>query len=301
MTKGQGYALIGLVVLALVVSLVPRSGQAPKWEYKLVSFMSEGHEREGIDAIKYSSILIGNDSLQEYGEEGWELVGSFLEMETAYPNFGRSEYVIGLQPNVRPQRLVLIFKRPLRTGSSVETVKTQLENYQAAEQEVSVDYPQTTPVAGQEFRPGGKKGGPMVAVPAGEFWMGCNDRVDDECKNDEKPYHQVYLDAFYIDKFEVTQGDYDQCVSAGKCRDNKKYDGFTGDRQPVVGVDWNDAKNYCEWAGKSLPTEAEWEKAARGTDGRKYPWGNQTIGCSRANYGDCNKLNGIIPLAKHMA
>jgi len=149
------------------------------------------------------------------------------------------------------------------------------------------------PVQGQEYRPGGEKGGPMVVVPAGEFLMGCNDRVDDDCHDDEKPYHKVYLDAFHIDKLEVTQGDYDQCVSAGNCRDNKKYDGFTGARQPVVGVDWNDAKSYCEWAGKRLPTEAQWEKAARGTNGRKYPWGNQTINCSLANYSDCNKGKAV--------
>jgi formylglycine-generating enzyme required for sulfatase activity len=141
--------------------------------------------------------------------------------------------------------------------------------------------------AGLEYRPGGKKGGPMVAVSAGEFGMGCNERVDNQCENDEKPYHQVYLDAFYIDKFEVTQGEYDECVRAGQCKDNEKNSGFTGARQPVVGVDWNDAKNYCEWAGKRLPTEAEWEKAARGTDGRVYPWGNQTPSCSLTNLSEC--------------
>jgi len=118
MTKVQGYVLIGLVVLVLGVSLAPRIGPAPKWEYKLVSFASDGHNREGEGAAAYSSIVIGADSLKEYGDQGWELVGSFLEMETAFPNFGRGEYVTGLQPNIRPQRLVLIFKRPLRSGMS---------------------------------------------------------------------------------------------------------------------------------------------------------------------------------------
>jgi formylglycine-generating enzyme required for sulfatase activity len=127
----------------------------------------------------------------------------------------------------------------------------------------------------------------MVSVPAGEFWMGCNEQAAKDCMADEKPYHKVYLDAFYINKFLVTQSEYNECVKSGKCRENRKYPGFTGDRQPVIGVNWDDAKAYCEWAGKRLPTEAEWEKAARGTDGRIYPWGN-SIDATRANYYDSN-------------
>ena len=142
---------------------------------------------------------------------------------------------------------------------------------------------------GKEYHPSGTKGGPMVLVPAGAFWMGCNKQVDELCKAEEKPFHKVYLDAFYIDKFLVTQAEYNECVSSGKCQANRKYPGFTGDRQPVVGLSWDDAKTYCEWAGKRLPTEAEWEKTARGTDGRVYPWGH-TIDTGRANYVD-SKIN----------
>jgi len=126
----------------------------------------------------------------------------------------------------------------------------------------------------------------MVSVPAGEFMMGCNEKVDKQCFDAEKPSHKVYLDAFYIDKLEVTQGEYDACFAAGKCGENHKYIGFTDGRQPVVGVTWDDAKSYCAWVGKRLPTEAQWEKAARGTDGRIYPWGNGIIDPSRANYED---------------
>ena len=132
----------------------------------------------------------------------------------------------------------------------------------------------------------------MVYVPAGEFMMGCNSKVDDACDDDEKPYHEVYLDAYYIDKYEVTQGEYDKCVQAGECDENEKYDGFTGSKQPVVGVDWKDAKTYCEWAGKRLPTEAEWEKAARGTDGRIYPWGNEEPTCEYAVFDPPGGENG---------
>jgi len=146
----------------------------------------------------------------------------------------------------------------------------------------------------------------MVKVPAGEFIMGmsaddgfkeCKKFYGDKCKRDlftnEEPVHKVYLDAYLIDKYEVTQGEYDKCLAAGKCRANEKYDGFTGPRQPVVGVSWEDARSYCSWAKKRLPTEAEWEKAARGADKRMYPWGNEFDG-KKANFCDRNFApNGV--------
>ena len=111
----------------------------------------------------------------------------------------------------------------------------------------------------------------MVYIPAGEFIMGSNDY------DGEKPEHKVYLSAYYIDKYEVTNAEYKKCVSAGKCKKphatrwyfNSKYA-----NHPVVYVDWYQVKTYCKWKGKRLPTEAEWEKAARGTKERKYPWGD---------------------------
>lgn len=119
----------------------------------------------------------------------------------------------------------------------------------------------------------------MVYVPAGEFMMGCNEAVDKRCATNEKPYHKVYLDAYYIDKYEVTVAEYTACVKAGKCTlgnsgDFCNYGREDRQNHPINCVDWNQARTYCEWMGKRLPTEAEWEKAARGTDGRVYPWGN---------------------------
>ena len=132
-----------------------------------------------------------------------------------------------------------------------------------------------------------EKGASMVLVPAGEFTMG-----SDSGSSGEKPAHQVYLDAFYIDKYEVTNALYKACAGAGVCgqpADTTRYNNSQYAQHPVVDVDWNIAKTYCEWRSARLPTEAEWEKTARGTDGRTYPWG-EGIDCSHANYYDGDKF-----------
>lgn len=120
----------------------------------------------------------------------------------------------------------------------------------------------------------GKKPNVMVRVPAGEFTMGSNSRLPDE-----GPQHTVKLKSFWIDKYEVTNLQYQQFVEATGRRSPRHFQNRTFPRDkidhPVTFVSWYDAKAYCEWAGKRLPTDAEWEKAARGTDGRTFPWGNE--------------------------
>jgi formylglycine-generating enzyme required for sulfatase activity len=148
--------------------------------------------------------------------------------------------------------------------------------------------PTPTPTLGiGSTRVSEKDGMIMVFVPAGEFTMG-----SDNGDVDEKPVHTVYLDSFWIDQTEVTNKMYALCVNAGSCQlpssmssnTRKDYYGTTEfENYPVIFVDWNKAKTYCEWAERRLLTEAEWEKAARGTDVRTYPWGNG-INCDLTNY-----------------
>jgi len=135
-----------------------------------------------------------------------------------------------------------------------------------------------------------KDGMTLVYVPEGEFTMGSVIG-----KSDEKPVHTVYLDAFWVDKTEVTNSMYSICVNDGECNgpsNTTYYDDSNFSSHPVVYVSWDDANNYCSWADRRLPTEAEWEKAARWDQENQikhvYPWGDD-IDCSFANYYDGSK------------
>ena len=155
----------------------------------------------------------------------------------------------------------------------------------------------------------------MVYVPGGEFHMGSTDEQLDYtvelctqyyegCKLDwfrrEQPVHTVTLDGFWIDRTMVTNAQYQKCVEAGACEPpgeseedegGEAYDAYFGDSAyddyPVLYVNWHQAEAYCTWAGGRLPTEAEWEYAARGPEGTLYPWGNEFDG-TRLNYCDAN-------------
>lgn len=155
----------------------------------------------------------------------------------------------------------------------------------------------------------------LVTIPAGSFWMGCNNCedsqvLDGECDADEHPYHEVYLDAYEIERTEVTVDQYAACVTMGACTDpaGTAYNPSSCTWQkpgkgnvPINCITWTQANEYCAWTGRKMCTEAQWEKGARGgcelnggpanckAQSRKYPWGNAPVTCQNAVTWECSK------------
>ena len=232
----------------------------------------------GVKRPAFSYLVLG--AMRGWGDEDGD------GKVTAEEAVGYARVVLETTVNDRSQTPQVISKKTglvLASGGSETGPSLSKMVLGAVETASPTVLPRPTPISGQA--PEG-----MVLVPAGEFTMGSNSG-----DGDEKPVREVYLDTYAVDKTEVTVAAYEQCVNAGGCTTpntaremcSGKYgphNNWTHNRSdhPVNCVDWSQAKTYCAWASKRLPTEAEWEKAARGTDGRKYPWGNGQATCRNA-------------------
>jgi|GEM_PF-3047543 len=214
--------------------------------------------------------------------QGWNLMGGL-------GSYSQDQGVKFADPTIRRQISSLILQARGKDEEAVRHIERALERWTAPIPK-ALTYEDDTP---------------MVLIPAGEFQMG---DVFSEGGTDERPIHTVYVDAFYIDTHEVTNAQYRRFVQATGHRAPEGFgyvngewvgfkpwldENFNGDDQPVVCVSWVDARAYCEWAGKRLPTEAEWEKAARGgLVGRKFPWGNEAPDGTQCNFADGNADDG---------
>jgi len=248
-----------------------------------------------------------------------ELIGSSITGKEAGPKFNLRTYGIGIGILLITALVIYGIQSGLQTGRMQEfptqivttsVVATNTKTPQAELTPTSTGTP-VTPTPMPTFNVGStlvseKDGMPLLYVPAGIFIMGekaedaltaCQIDRPDDCQltqfKDAEPVHEVYLDAFWIDKFEVTVRMYFLCAQAGVCKEPKDktsngssdyYGNVNFDNNPMIYVDWDMAKTYCEWAHRRLPSEAEWEKSARGENAFTFPWGTDVPNNTLLNY-----------------
>ena len=208
------------------------------------------------------------------------------------------------EPTLIPTAAVITntpFPSPTPTATQIptSTASPEPKRTEAHESPPTIEHPEYseadeegTPQVNSQVRE--KDGATIIWIPEGPFTMGCdfNHNAGFECVYDELPLHTVYTSAYYIDKYEVTNGQYMGCVAAGFCEEpvykhSLTRESYYGEPDfhdfPIIAITWFEANDYCHWVGGRLPTEAEWEKAAKGTRSKAFPWGDQMPDCDLAN------------------
>lgn len=275
----------------------------PMWKFGLVEIESTGYTLEDIERKEDAAILLKKEPISDIERWKEQLIPKLtpLQKGIAYREIEKnSEAIQVLQPLLESPKFHIARRAAVELVQMTSDKALLLQAREVLTQQgggntfvlLSSIQQSDAPVYLKEFikdvQEKLKKDG-MVLVPRGEFLMGSSVGNDDE-----KPLHTVYLGDFYIDKYEITNAQYKEFVdsmgpkfSPWHWRDGRYEPGR--ENHPVVNVTWYNAKSYCEWSGKRLPTEAEWEKASRGSEGWLYPWGNQ-FDQSLANVKDSGKL-----------
>ncbi len=258
------------------------------------------HEQEEIKSRTMLAIMY-TDAVKLVGEEKYaqalEKWREIRVLDAKYPDRQRIERTINRKLSEQGKRTIFQFLKRNRFVAILATCVVFISIVTSIiffANQIPAQLPSPTPSLLSRIED--EKGILMLLVPAGKFTMGRNDS-----EADQAPSHEVYLDAYYIDQYEVTNAMYSMCVQTGFCEPPNKnsskthldsyYNNPNFDKYPVVYVDWEKAETYCKWRDARLPTEAEWEKAARGTDERIYPWGNDAPSCNRANYINCPQVD----------
>jgi formylglycine-generating enzyme required for sulfatase activity len=237
-----------------------------------------------------------SEPLKQAGDEGGQFVFRLATTPTLTET--RSDALQTERQRLEAERKKFEAEREVFRQQTEERARLDVERQQLAEEQQQFAEEQAqlmakVPAYSTPQRLGkkisGQDGASMMLVPSGAFTMGSHDGDDDE-----KPVHRVELDAFYMDTYEVTTARYQNFMNA-IVRARPKYWTNTipvsQGQKSVIGVDWHDAEAYCTHYSKRLPTEAEWEKAARGTDERTYPWGDDAPTARYANLDNCCDFN----------
>ena len=224
---------------------------------------------------------------------------------------GPSTHSTPTEPGAMSQTLTPTGLQPVNTATTVPTATSSPVPSTPTRTPTIKPSPSPNPILGMgATRVSNMDGMTMVFVPAGNFYMGSDPSFDIMAAADQTPIHTVYLDAFWVDKTEITNQMYQKCVETGVCRPpetnllpgNREYYGNPlYDNYPVVNISLADAQKYCAWVGRQVPTEAQWEKAARGNDKRLFPWGNLLDFTNRLNYGSDKNTGTPSPVGSFPA